>query len=129
MFHTVLASAQCVREPLMHDHGLYRSHQFTAHLLCHSSEDIRHEHFLFDRTDFSNKFQRNPNRICQDERTRLIFNAARNVWLCSKWLSNARLRTDALVLGTRTICRLRCDTPPPTFCMMVKRSFIDNVVA
>lgn len=63
------------------------------------------------------------------ERTRLIFNAVRNLCFCSSWLRSDRFRNEAFVFGTRKTCWLRCDTPPPTFCIIVKRSFIDSVVA
>lgn len=65
------------------------------------------------------------------KRTRLIFMAVRNLCFCSSWLSSDRLRNEAFAVlagGTRWTCWPRCETPPPTFCIIVKRSFIDSVV-
>lgn len=77
------------------------------------------------------------------QRTRLIFSAARSLCFCSSWARRLRLRNVVAGCGAGAGARARlrdrdrlrarggCDwaLPPPTFCIMVKRSFNDIVVA
>lgn len=63
------------------------------------------------------------------ERTRLIFNAVHNLCLRSNCSSRNRLRTDTSVFGTTETFWLFFEMLWPTLCIIVKRSFIDSVVA